>query len=114
MQSLVNMNPSDPSSARKISRCRARSARLPLCIAAASAFGLPLMAGCDEETARREFIAASTAGLETGVRAIVGGMIDGTFAVVDIATADDSSGGPDGTIADNTGATAGDSAAARR
>lgn len=66
--------------------------------ATAAMFLAPLLASCDDDAVRREFLSAATDGLESGVRAILGGVIDGTFAAIDIA-AGDGSAGPSGEVA---------------
>ena len=66
---------------------------LCLCCAIVALSGLSLVtsAGCDEEVALRAFRDASTSNLETGVKSIMDGIIEGIFAAVDSGDGSESS-----------------------
>lgn len=87
---------------RKPRAARANNGRSACLLFLAAAFAIPFVTGCDEETARSAFRGAASDGLETGVRAIVGGVIDGTFAAFDIGTDENAGGGPSGEVGDST------------
>jgi hypothetical protein len=88
---------------------RAVPARCACVAFLAAAFGIPFLFGCDEDAARSAFRGAASDGIETGVRAIVGGVIDGAFAAFDIGADTNAGGGPSGDVGD---ATSGDSTTA--
>ncbi|MEP0846689.1 MAG: hypothetical protein HRF50_07680 [Phycisphaerae bacterium] len=87
MRNELTHTPVFPSMGRTNRACRAMAA-----LAALACVALP---GCNEDEAWTAFRGAASSSLQSGVSALLQGIVDGAFAVFDLG-ADDSSGTTDG------------------
>jgi hypothetical protein len=62
-------------------------------VLALAATGLVANVGCDEEEAGRAFRDAATSNLQSGLKSMLDGIVDGMFAVFDLGTDQSSTSG---------------------